>query len=210
MNEVFAPEKVRELSKRMVDQLHIGHTPFFILSEWLEQNPIEPVVVGLSDEQVDKFERSLSYKSGGFVVLLRDFLRTQTFAQTRAFDDSELSEKYMTLYDDYQSLLIDLSLQRVEPDWDDAPTEAYSTRVIQNFYNKTGVPMEGVTKILLEEHRPKPTPKVEVGQVWNDKEDGDKVNVIFVSEQTVGFTFIHGDECFCKIPDFITKFEMVS
>ena len=75
------------------------------------------VVVGLSDEQVKDFSRLYGLtatQQNRLNANLTDFLKTQTFAQPRAFDDSELSEKYMSLYDDYQSLLIDLSLQRFE------------------------------------------------------------------------------------------------
>ena len=207
MSKVFTPEKVRELSKRMVDQLHIGHTPFFILSEWLEQNPIEPVVVGLSDEQVDKFERSLSYKSGGFVVLLRDFLRTQTFAQTRAFDDSELSEKYMTLYDDYQSLLIDFSLQKKQqflPNWDKIPVHADWYFVSESYCENEPT----LNCVIYKEQRPKQTPAVEVGQVWRCAKT--EVIVIALNDDDVVFQKVitKGFDVYSTI-DFLAKFERV-
>jgi hypothetical protein len=54
---------------------------------WLEQNPIEPVVVGLSDEQVGylsfKLHGTLSYD--GRVDVIENWLKTQTFTQSESF-----------------------------------------------------------------------------------------------------------------------------
>ena len=119
----LSDEQVEDLASDL-DSWNIGDTDGFIfhIKEWLKaQTFVQPeskeVVVGLSDEQVKDFSRLYGLtatQQNRLNANLTDFLKTQTFAQPRAFDDSELSEKYMSLYDDYQSLLIDLSLQRFE------------------------------------------------------------------------------------------------
>ena len=46
MSKVFTPEKVRELALLMFDSGHLTLPEHeTLLTEWFEQNPIEPVVV---------------------------------------------------------------------------------------------------------------------------------------------------------------------
>ena len=48
MSKVFTPEKVRELALLMFDSGHLTLPEHeTLLTEWFEQNPIEPAVVGL-------------------------------------------------------------------------------------------------------------------------------------------------------------------
>ena len=74
----FTPEQVRDLA------IKLSHEDVFdyakLITEWLEQNPIEPVFVGLTDEQVTQFiEKYNIHPLIG--VHLKDWQKTQTFAQ---------------------------------------------------------------------------------------------------------------------------------
>ena len=116
-------EKVRELVE-LLDSEPTRRYRIVIAECWLEQNQPAPVVVGLSDEQVIEVSKYVGKVKNVMNIdtAIRVWLKTQTFAQHRAFDDSELSEKYMNLYDDYQSLLIDkANANQFEPDWDKIP-----------------------------------------------------------------------------------------
>jgi hypothetical protein len=94
-----------------------------ISRKWLEQNHPEPVVVGLSDEQVESLTDYIGW------------LKTQTFTQPQQF----------------------------QPNWDDAPE--WAEYFIGEFYSEKDVPpVREDTPIVIK--RPKPTPLVEVGQVW--------------------------------------------
>jgi hypothetical protein len=48
--------------------------------KWFEQNPIEPIVVGLSDEQVNLLAESIGTNQNWFVKKISEWLKTQTFA----------------------------------------------------------------------------------------------------------------------------------
>jgi hypothetical protein len=69
-------------------------------------------------------------------VLIKDYLKTQTFSQpseelkqvksdykTLWTENCDLEERYIELYDDYQSLIVDKMLleKQFQPNWDDAP-----------------------------------------------------------------------------------------
>ena len=77
--EVFTPEKLRELAMELREKtIPSGYEA--VITEWLEQNPIEPVFVGLTDEQVTQFiEKYNIHPLIG--VHLKDWQKTQTFAQ---------------------------------------------------------------------------------------------------------------------------------
>src|SRR5574343_174040 len=76
-------EKVRELASRL--DFSYGKLREEIITEWLEQNQHKPVVVGLSDEQVDNLVAYM--RKEGFLSFLvphnlyiKDWLKTQTFS----------------------------------------------------------------------------------------------------------------------------------
>lgn len=87
MNKTFTHEEISEslslyISKRVTK---VGLTNS--ISEWIEQNPIEPVVVGLTDEQMVDLIRGLSRTDKQFDLRLdfaREWLKAQTFTNNKA------------------------------------------------------------------------------------------------------------------------------
>ena len=88
MNKVFTEKQIRELA----NVARLGASSNFIddhikaITKWLEQNQIEPVVVGLSDEQVSELSDFISddeyrHTSKLRTDVIHESLKTQTFAQ---------------------------------------------------------------------------------------------------------------------------------
>lgn len=154
MKKVFTPEKVRELA----DLIGENHAPFANLeymqdtiAEWLEQNPIEPVVVGLSDIQCRLLGYHLAENEGiedfdgmDYECEISDFLKTQTFAQPEVkevvvglsdeqlidfLDDDEAGNwstpsGFIAAYRKWAKTQTFAQSKQFEPDWDDAPAWA--------------------------------------------------------------------------------------
>ena len=95
----FTPEKVRELSERLY-HCRLSYRVDAI-TEWLEQNHPEPVVVGLSDKQVVELHQALSIAPPERMpkAVIKDYLRTQTFTQP------EVKEVVVGLSDEQVDLL---------------------------------------------------------------------------------------------------------
>ena len=85
-------EKVRELAYLLIGRdTGSVDSKCKIITEWFEQNPVEPVVVGLSDEQIiilGEVIRSRPNESETLVI--RDWLKTQTFAQPNTLLEYQL------------------------------------------------------------------------------------------------------------------------
>jgi FtsZ-binding cell division protein ZapB len=143
IQKVFTPEKVYELAEFIYQKAtfnnYVEKTAASI-TEWLEQNPIEPVVIRISDEQCDKFGEIFCEEEGCDWAgeYLKNHLQTQTFTQLE--DIAELQEEIADLkkenyhLDDSLNFLIKvrdklqdevnlLKLQLFEPNWDDAPKD---------------------------------------------------------------------------------------
>ena len=150
----------------------------FLETQTFAQPEAKEAPVGLSDEQICELADYISdadyehhFKSKSEVIT--EFLKTQTFADT-------YEDKYNDLYEDCQSLIVDkmlvdkeleqLKSQKFTPNWDDAPTDATLCRINRVYENEHGVML--TSKKIFREERPKPTPTVEVGQVWKHKETG--------------------------------------
>ena len=75
-------EKVRELIRDVENNVAYGKSRDEIITEWLEQNQPEPVVVGLSDEQKADFVEYV-YRNRWIEIkeTLNNWLKTQTFSQ---------------------------------------------------------------------------------------------------------------------------------
>ena len=177
-----------------------------MIIEWLEQNPIKPTVVGLSDDQILGLEKYLNSEreQNTFRDAIRDWLKTQTFTQSRVFTDSEIQQKYIELYDDYQSLLIDK--QQFQPNWDDAPDNAVFCDVIFRFFDDYAKPVHE-EPLLMTVARPKPpAPVIEAGQVWKSN-----YSVEILGVDTV-IRYRHENDVCCTaegIEDFLARFERV-
>lgn len=207
-------EKVRELATEL---RKCGGNNEQLITEWLEQTPVEPVVVGLSDEQILDLTKYLKNdctrgQKMDMSRLITDWQKTQTFVQHRAFDDSELSEKYMTLYDDYQSLLIDLSLQKKQqflPNWDKIPVHADWYFVSESYCENEPT----LNCVIYKEQRPQPTPQVEVGQVWKLENVAYEVSAITqINGEKYVVVRVCDDWLFPSytMSDFLAKFERVA
>lgn len=190
-----------------------------LITEWFNKNPIKPVVVGLSDEQVHQLSRTLNersyFKHDWLISAIHNFLKTQTFAH------SEIQQKYHELYNDYQSLLADKAdiERKFKVNWDDAPKDSSHVKLFRNFYNESGELCSG--KITFYEVRPTPpTPTVQIGQVWRSKLDAEYIcNVTTLGflpnnsepslfEDAVSYSF-KGSVYTRTLSDFIAKFERV-
>lgn len=189
----LTPEKVRELAKFMWN-----NTSFTIedyekrITEWLGQNTIEPVVVGLSDEQVKFLADHLKNdctrgEKMDMPRLISRWLKTQTFALPVEFSNEELVDSYQSLYEDFRKVskeLEQLKRHQFEPNWDDAPEWAnwlaqnsngqwkwfrcnpYKNN--DNWYSthNSANASESTNWQQTLQERPKPTPQVEAGQIW--------------------------------------------
>ena len=179
----FTPEKVRELYNllhfcRKDDELSV-------FLKWLEQNQPSPVVVGLSDEQVEDLASDLdSWNIGdtdGFIFHIKEWLKIQTFAQQSAFT----------------------------PNWDDAPKNTHYARFqiewLNKMYHQIGV------SVLSQQERPKTMPVVEVGQVWRRKEAGSfSCEVVALSDEKVVIQLKErGDFAIVERLEFFAKLERV-
>ena len=86
MTKVFTPEKVRELALKIsgiggyaCDNENKNEAA---INEWLEQNPIKPVAVGLSETQILRLGEAIrSNPEASCTIVIREWLKTQTFAQ---------------------------------------------------------------------------------------------------------------------------------
>ena len=86
MKKTFTPEKDRELADTLLNSSVSSHIA--LITKWLEQNQVEPVVVGLSDEQINGLAVCLKLNNTGGVYstktehgVIKEYLKTQTFAQ---------------------------------------------------------------------------------------------------------------------------------
>jgi hypothetical protein len=96
MNKTVTPEKVRELIDIAVgaftvhdDSISNMDNAVIHVMGWLEQNPIEPLVVGLSDAQIDglvdfietgEFKPEVNLKT-----IIEEWLKTKTFAHDEQY-----------------------------------------------------------------------------------------------------------------------------
>ncbi len=197
--------------------------------KWFEQNPIEPVFVGLSDSQFKKVARHLANEWDsddyiGYEASLRRALDEQTFLYTAkpAFYNNEgkvyeldgsvtdykadyesVAGSFVSLEEEYSKL----KAQEFQPNWDDAPEWATKCRVRVHWADDDNHSATGA--LLREEQRPKPSPKVDVGQVWDFH--GSSVEIVMVTKfqivmKSIETGYLSIDD---GIDDFLAKFEQV-
>jgi hypothetical protein len=203
MNKTVTPEKVRELIDIAVgaftvhdDSISNMDNAVMHVMGWLEQNPIEPVVVGLSAEHIDCLvdfietgefdpDASISLK-----IIIAEWLKTQKFAHDEQYHVS----------------------------WGEVSGNADFVVHKMEVYDTEGNVLQCVN--LNTQYQPKPTQHVEVGQVWKDpdpkheqyvtiialgkRESGDTVCYQYNESQTIEIRRL-GDHS-----DFLAKFERVS
>ena len=253
-------EKVRELCIRLRNEV-IPSDFEFVVSKWLEQNQPEPVVVGLTDEQVWELAKKILVADAEVICAtigtyseaineyletqtftqvqevpvgltdeqvsklstelddlmrptydsiercIEDFLKTQTFARPIEFSNVELADSYQASCEDFEQLkkeLEQLKSQQIRPSWDDAPKDATSMCVIYEWYKHGTLCLR---EMAYGECRPKPTPQVEVGQVWKCAKT--EVTVIAMNDDDVVFQKQSGSFLIYSIAEFLAKFERV-
>lgn len=160
----------------------------YLKTQTFAQPEIKEVVVGLTDEQVERLQIELNLEGGWWYKKIQDWLKTQTFAQsykTDGFAEMQLEEcgyEYRKL----QSELEQLKTQQFTPDWDNAPEWANWVAQDKNgswcwYKNEPAFMRAGVWRVDIGESKPvcfsnvqetlqrRPIPpkqKVEIGQVW--------------------------------------------
>ena len=195
-------EKVRELALLLIGRdTWSVESKSRIITEWLEQNQPTPVVVGLSDDQVWELAKKILVADaevicatiGTYGEAINEYLKTQTFTQPEQF----------------------------KPDWSklDEDSTIDGCR-IDLVWTCCGGLIDRETIATYE--RPKPTPIVEVGQVWRYKDNdyivesvgkvkfGDGwIDCVTYSDETVSDTkpFTYYTR---TLSDFLVKFERVS
>ena len=192
----------KEQIEKLIDDANLSSTASFRIREWFEQNPIEPVVAGLSDEQVDDFIDTWHKSDRYYAVgVYRDWAKTQTFAQP----------------------------QQSQPNWDDAPVWAewlaqdensgwtwYETRPkeVRGYFSTKDRCENTVLKSTnwkeSVQRRPIPAPVVEVGQVWKSKRYDDVTSEIIKIEGdslSLWNEFLGKHEI--ELSDFLAKFKRV-
>ena len=213
----MTPEKIRVLADTLFNNPVDTHIE--IITSWLEQNPVDPVVIGLSDEQVDELSYRLEYVEWGYKMVIHNYLKTQTFAQPQQF----------------------------QPNWDDAPD--WANWLAQNldgawhwFKDK---PLTGIhdgwangyfgykerrNSPYLEvnswqqtlQQRTKPTPQVEVKQVWAHRFTRNEYYIKSLGQMkfngewqdsvtydSVTYEYDETDEFTRTLEDFLANFEQV-
>ena len=227
------------MNKEKVRELIIGIRGFYTSEDamgmalkWLEQNQSEPVVVGLSDEQVYSLYDYLANAENGFVVAYKEWAKTQTFAQqykTDGFAEMQLDEagiEYRELQSRYDQLggdfialngeyvkarneLEQLKSQQFDVNWDDAPAGANFAALEFGWYKARPNNVLRVVEIF---ERPKTTPQVEVGQVWEALNMKFTVNqyVLGGRDSEVICVSDNGFEYKGTLADFLAKFVYVS
>lgn len=173
------------------------------LLHWLEQNHPEPVVVGLSNDQVAVLAVRICGSQAtvaalGIDKIINTFLDTQTFIQPEPPPSNK--NMYEELYHEVKK-----ELEQFTPDWNTAPEWATSWD-LQSRWHQDGTYI--TCKILKEEQRPKHTSVVEVGQVWQFGLDDYTIvavnDIELVSQNKESNQFnVH------RVDDFISKFKRV-
>ena len=118
------------------------------ITEWFKLNPIKPVAVGLTDEQVHEF-LDVWYKSNKYncIEVYKEWAKTQTFAMPVVKDV-------------------------FQPDWSEFPNFVKKVYLEWTFYDDDEISWSrNVIDEAFERPEP-PKPKIEVGQVWRHKETG--------------------------------------
>ena len=188
-------EKVRELAIELYKCSVTIENNERLITEWLEQNQPEPIVVGLSDEQVEMLSRYVMKRSVTKSVkeVITEYLKTQTFAQpseafTAAMEEVSIRDEEI---ERLKTELEQLKSSQLKPNWDDAPDWANWLAQDKNgvwtwFENKplvelvhgkfvSNYPVARFGKAsdvkswqqTLEQRPTPPAPQVEVGQVWS-------------------------------------------
>ncbi len=217
--------------EKLIDDANLSSTASFRIREWFEKNPQEPVAVGLSDEQVDGLIQH--FKDEGILQnklnhawIIKDYLKTQTFAIPEVQPVSALSSAYQCLLEDNLALakeLEQLKAQQFTPDWNIIPSYVDEVEIVMNYCQ--GGMIDDDSNFLISYKRPTPpAPKVDVGQVWRYTGDGgDDYTVTNIQvlegksklsdKWTENLTLVTyesgGDKYTRPLSDFLAKFDRV-
>ena len=123
--------------------------------------------------------------------------------------DKDLQVAYKVLAERERELE-QLKSQQFTPNWNNAPKNALSFELQQAWIDIHGCRVE--FKTVYKEQRPKPTPQVEVGQVWNRRDlDGFSCVIIALNDNKLVVDIYECDDfAIFDLSDFIAEFERVS
>ena len=197
MSKVFTPEKVRELAFQLKYCNSVERES--LLTEWLEQNQPEPVVVGLSDEMVKEIAKDITCDSDWDSPY--EWKLEQIIKSCLKHHGNEIKHPVVVGLSDEQ--VNDLSF------------------VMWHNYNQTIAeyqPEKIILKSWLKTQtftQPQSLPQVEVGQVWKDESTTVKVGclgrVSKNGDESIAFVDIDTNELKTwMLKTFIAKFERVS
>jgi uncharacterized FlaG/YvyC family protein len=175
--------KVEELCKVIFDTPAYNHDD--VITKWLKQNPVEPIVVGLSDEQVDTFVDYIQCQPEETHIddvkrLCKALMKTQTFTQSDDIQDylDEIAHLNKLNYEMNDSLEVCIKIKdektdevtrlrkeleqlksQFTPSWDgdDAPKDAAVAFIICEYLDDKNNHIRP-RKIISEHKRPKHTP----------------------------------------------------
>ena len=120
---------------------------------------------------------------------LKDYYSSQAIQMTYQKMYNELHDCFVDLQKELEQLK-----SQFQPNWEDAPKDATLCRINRVYENEHGFML--TSKKIFREERPKPTPQVEVGQVWRHASEksrsGDDYEVTEVT--TLEGKFKIGDE----------------
>jgi hypothetical protein len=120
-------ELIEELAEWIYNSENASRDEVELLTEWFEQNPVEPVVVGLTDEQADDLHSFYRrHKSYNLVDVYKEWAKTKTFAQpSEAFkaamvevdirnqEIEKLKDDFIALESEYSKLKAQVTTQNV-------------------------------------------------------------------------------------------------
>jgi hypothetical protein len=208
-------EKVKDLCEKW--WVATKQNEGMVIEQWLEQNPVDPVVVGLSDKQVEDLSNFIQryQHRNGTVTSIENWLKTQTFTQqykTDGFAEMQLEEcgiEYRALKKEFEQLKSQQFTQNSERALIDIKHMIRSSMIQSRFgiFDKILDVIESVIK---------PTPQVTVGDIWMHKKTGNKYYIdgfckTKICDDWCKSVMYHvGDARYTRtLSDFVDKFEQV-
>lgn len=204
---VYGFDKSAEKLENMLRDWHSRQT--------FTQPEAKEVTVGLSDEQIASLIAFLR-KEGILSSALNHASYIKEWQDTQGFRNRQITNfefAYNSLLEDNAEMtkkLEQLKSQQFESIWDSAPRRATSVKLSYTYFDHKGsIIMAG---LLREEQRPKPTPQVEMGQVWRLISTDIEFKVIGTNDDVITLKVRYWSDSSMKtsMSDFLDKFERVS
>jgi hypothetical protein len=186
--KIFTFEKVRELKEFLAHKRKEHDTfdvveLFVLIDEWFEQSQLE--LIDELNGDISDLKKELWHINYNLDVFVKI--------------KDELQDKFD---------LLKLQQKQFDPNWDFGGY-AKKAELVFIYTDASGCQMPiHSDNVVATFERPKPTPQVEVGQVWRN-EFGDS-EIVDINEKQVVRKCEQGEFSICHIEDFISNFERVS